>query len=95
MILRMIFKILGRILQVAIIAFFGYWLYEKLAVEGLAFAMLTLTTMPFMVGALILGFICSIFYCIKKTNLIMRIVNIVLLLAYAFALIYLAVMMFL
>lgn len=91
----MVLKILGRLFQIVIIAFFGYWLYEKLVVGGLAFAMLTLTTMPFLIAGLILGFVESIFYCIHKTNLIMRIVNIVLLLAYAFAIIYIVVIMLL
>lgn len=91
----MILKLLGRLFQLAMIAFFGYWLYEKLAVGGLAYAMLTLTTMPFMIAGLILGLVVSIIYCIKKTNLIIRIVNVVLLLAYAFAIIYIVVIMLL
>lgn len=92
MIFKLIFNFLKRVIQLAVIVFFGYWLYHQLFVGGLEYAMLTMVTMPFLIGGLIVGLLISLIYAFKGSIFKpIRIYNKIMLLAYCGAVIYLAI----
>ena len=65
MIIKVIFKILFRIIQIAAIAFFGYWVYMKFTSPGLNFAFFTITAIPIITIGLIIGSLISTIFLIK------------------------------
>lgn len=91
MIFRLISRGFFRLIQLAVLAFFGYWIYTKIAVGGLEFAMLSLTTLPFLMAGLVIGLIISLVFAFKKTTFkSTKIFNVILLLLYLASSIYLA-----
>lgn len=84
-----------RMSQVAILALFGIWLYEKLAVGGLEFAMLSLTILPFLFVGLLFGLITSLIIAIKSSPFVLvRVINVIILLSYIAATVYMAILIF-
>lgn len=95
MIFKLIFEFLKRIIQLAVIVFFGYWLYQKLFVGGLAFGMLTLTIFPFLIVGVLLGLIISLVTALKGSPFkFVKIINIIFLLCYISATVYISILIF-
>lgn len=94
-ILKTISRAFFRTIQIAVLVFFGIWLYEKLAVGGLSFAMLSLIGLPFLIVGLVVGAIISgIFFLKGSIFKPIRIINLILLLAYIAAMVYMAILIF-
>lgn len=89
MIIKTIIKSISRILQILILVFFGYWLYQKIFVGGLSFAVATLVLLPIILAGLVIGLCISAIFVIKGSKFkAVRVLNIILLLAYFASLIF-------
>lgn len=94
-IFKSIFFFITKVIQVAVLALFGVWLYEKLAVGGIEFAMLSITILPFLFVGILFGLITSLIDVFKKTpSKLVKIINMIFFLGYTFASIYMAVLIF-
>lgn len=94
-IFKSIFFFLTKVIQIAVLALFGIWLYEKLAVGGLEFAMLSLTILPFLFVGILFGLIISLIELFKKTpSKLVKTINVIFFLGYTFTTIYMAVLIF-
>ena len=83
--MKRFFNFIFRIIQIAALAFFGYWIYTKFAEPGLGFAFFTAVMLPFLIGALVIGAITTIvFFCkgLVKSSLFTKIYNIIMIMAY-------------
>lgn len=90
-------NIFFRIIQIAAIAFFTYWIYLKNTEPGVGFAFFTAVMLPFLIGGLAIGAITTIVFFFKgliKGNLFIKIYNIKMLLAYAAAITYFLIFIF-
>lgn len=93
--MKYIFKIFFRIIQLAALIFFGYWLYLKFFGAPLEFAIFTITMLPFLIGGLVVGTLTSCVFLLLGTvqkSKFIKIYNIVLFILYIAAITYLIVL---
>lgn len=86
-------KIISRLLQIAVLIIFGYWIYLKYFGSPLDFAILSIILLPFIIGGLVIGFLTSLFllFSTPKSNKALKAYNIIMLLLYIAAAIYMLV----
>lgn len=95
MIFKKISGAIFRTIQIAVLAFFAFWLYEKLFVGGADFAVLTLVFLPFLlVGVGVGAIISGVFYLRGSKQKSVRILNLILFLCYVAVVVYFIVLIF-
>ena len=92
--MRTVFKLIFRIIQLAGLVFFGYWIYLKYFGTGLEFAVFSITMLPFIIGAIALGTLISAAFCITciaRSNKALHVYNVALMLMYVASIVYMIV----
>ena len=95
--MKTIFNFIFRVIQIAALVFFGYWIYTRYTEPGIGFAFFTAIMLPFLIGALAIGAITTtVFFCkgLVKSNLFTKFYNITMLILYAAAITYFLMFIF-
>lgn len=79
---KIIINVIGRLIQLAVLAFFCYWQVVKYTGTDLEFAMLTLILVPYMIPALLVGTVISIVYHNINENIVLTVIDSLLMLLY-------------